>query len=52
MGGLSFDARVGRYFALSPEIFASWHQVPNPGDRKQDIATDLGLRLNLLWYLH
>ena len=49
-GGLSFDARVGRFLTISPELFASWHVVPN-ADRKNDIATELGLRLNLLWYL-
>ena len=49
-GGLSYDARLGRYFSLSPELFASWMTVPND-DRKQDIATQVGLRLKLLWYL-
>ena len=49
-GGLSFDARLGRYLALSPEFFATWHVVPN-GRRQSDIATAVGLRLNLLWYL-
>ena len=49
-GGLSYDARLGRYLSLSPEIFATWMAVPND-DRRQDIATQMGLRLKLLWYL-
>ncbi len=49
-GGLSYDARLGRYLSLSPELFATWMAVPND-DRKQDIATQMGLRLKLLWYL-
>lgn len=49
-GGFSYDARLGRYFSLSPELFGTWMTVPND-DRKQDIATQVGLRLKLLWYL-
>ena len=49
-GGLSYDARLGRYLSLSPELFATWMAVPND-DRRQDIATQMGLRLKLLWYL-
>ena len=49
-GGLSYDARLGRYLSLSPELFATWMAVPND-DRRQDIATQVGLRLKLLWYL-
>ena len=49
-GGISFDARLGRYFAISPELFASWLAVPNR-DRTQDIVTQVGIRMNLLWYL-
>ena len=51
VGGLSYDARVGRQFSVSPELFYVWHQVPNPGFAA-DVASTFGLRLNLLWYLH
>ena len=50
VGGLSYDARLGQHFALSPELFYVWHQVPNPG-YAYDVASTFGLRLNLLWYL-
>jgi len=50
-GGLSYDARLGHFFALSPEFFATWHDYPaRPG--YQGHATAYGLRLNLLWYLY
>jgi hypothetical protein len=49
-GGLSYDARLGRYLSLSPELFATWMAIPND-DRRQDIATQMGLRIKLLWYL-
>ena len=52
VGGLSYDARVGRNFALSPELYATWHAIPNGPGRANDIATTLGLRLNFLWYLN
>jgi hypothetical protein len=51
-GGLSYDARLGRWFALSPEIFASWHSVPNGPGHPNDHATAVGLRLNFLWYVN
>ena len=49
--GLSYDARLGRSLRLSPEFFFNWHQVPNDGGRPADIATAVGFRLNLLWYV-
>jgi hypothetical protein len=49
VGGLSYDARVARQFSLSPELYVSWHRVPNPGFAA-DNATTVGLRLNFLWY--
>jgi hypothetical protein len=51
-GGLSYDARLGRWFSLSPEIFASWHSVPNGPGHPNDHATAVGLRLNFLWYVN
>lgn len=49
-GGLSYDARVSPWFALSPELFYVWHTVPDlPGQR--DVANVYGMRLNFLWYL-
>ena len=50
-GGLSYDARLGRSFRLSPEFFVTWHQVPNDNGRAADIATAVGFRLNFLWYV-
>ena len=49
--GLSYDARLGHSFRLSPEFFFNWHQVPNDNGRAADIATALGFRLNFLWYV-
>lgn len=49
-GGLSYDARVSRSFALSPEFFVWWHAVPNDVGRERDVATAMGLQLNFLWY--
>ena len=49
-GGLSFDFRTSRDFALSPELFANWQQVPNRGDLASDIGWAWGVRLNFLWY--
>jgi hypothetical protein len=50
VGGLSYDARVGQQFALSPELYYSWHLVPNgPGFESDNLYT-VGLRLNFLWY--
>ena len=51
-GGLSYDARIGRSFSLSPEFFATWHQVPNGAGRANDIASAVGVRINFLWYLY
>ena len=51
-GGLSFDGRITKNMAISPELFVTWHQVP--GDRWGNAggdATAYGLRLNLVWYL-
>ena len=44
------DARVGRYFALSPELYLSWHPVPNGAGLPDDNFWSTGLRLNFLWY--
>jgi len=51
-GGLSYDARITPYLALSPEFFVTWHQIPNPPGVPDDISSVYGVRLNLLWYLH
>jgi hypothetical protein len=50
VAGLSYDARVGRHFALSPELYFSWHQVPNGPGFADDQVWATGLRLNFLWY--
>jgi hypothetical protein len=50
VSGLSYDARVGQQFALSPELYFNWHVVPNgPGFASDHIYT-AGIRLNFLWY--
>ena len=49
-GGLSYDFRVSRHFAISPELFAWWHAVPNDRGRERDVASAYGLQLNFLWY--
>jgi hypothetical protein len=51
-GGLSYDARITPWFAISPEFFVTWHQVPNVPGIPDDVASIYGVRLNLLWYLH
>jgi hypothetical protein len=51
-GGLSYDARITPWFALSPEFFVTWHQIPNPPGIPDDVSSIYGVRLNLLWYLH
>ncbi|MGZ6125197.1 MAG: hypothetical protein ACXWLR_09580 [Myxococcales bacterium] len=51
-GGLSYDARLTPWFAISPEFFVTWHQVPNLPGIPDDVASMYGVRLNLLWYLH
>jgi len=50
VAGLSYDARVSRHFALSPELYFSWHQVPNGAGFADDQLWSTGLRLNFLWY--
>jgi hypothetical protein len=50
VAGLSYDARVGRWFALSPELYLSWHPVPNGYGVPDDNFWSAGLRLNFLWY--
>jgi hypothetical protein len=50
VAGLSYDARVGRRFALSPELYVSWHPVPNGAGLPDDNFWSTGLRLNFLWY--
>jgi hypothetical protein len=51
-GGLSYDARLTPWFAISPEFFVTWHQVPNLPGIPDDVASIYGIRINLLWYLH
>jgi len=50
VAGLSYDARVGRHFAVSPELYFSYHQVPNGPGFGDDQVWAAGLRLNFLWY--
>jgi hypothetical protein len=50
-GGISYDARITPWFAISPEFFVTWHQVPNLPGIPDDVASMYGVRLNLLWYL-
>jgi hypothetical protein len=50
VAGLSYDARVGRRFALSPELYVSWHPVPNGAGLPDDNFWSTGVRLNFLWY--
>ncbi len=49
-GGLSFDFRVTRSFALQPELFFWWHSIPNGPGQDSDYAKAAGLQLNFLWY--
>jgi hypothetical protein len=51
-GGLSYDARLTRWFSVSPELFVTWHQVPNVPGVPDDASSIYGIRLNRLWYLH
>ena len=51
-GGISYDARVSPWFALSPEFFVTWHAIPNGPHLPQDVASLYGVRLNFVWYLH
>jgi len=50
VAGLSYDARVGRHFAVSPEVYFSYHQVPNGPGFADDQLWAAGLRLNFVWY--
>jgi hypothetical protein len=50
VSGLSYDARVGQQFALSPEIYLNWHLVPNDPGLASDNLRTIGFRLNFLWY--
>jgi hypothetical protein len=50
VAGLSYDARVGRHFAVSPEVYFSYHKVPNGPGFADDQLWAAGLRLNFLWY--
>jgi hypothetical protein len=50
VAGLSYDARVGRHFAVSPELYVSYHKVPNGPGFADDQLWSAGLRLNFLWY--
>ena len=50
-GGLSYDARITPWFALSPELFVNWHEIPNVPGFANDVSSAWGLRLNFLWYL-
>jgi hypothetical protein len=50
VAGLSYDARVSPHFALSPEIYFSYHKVPNGPGFADDQLWATGLRLNFLWY--
>ena len=51
-GGLSYDARLTPWCAISPEFFVTWHQIPNVPGVADDVSSIYGVRLNLLWYLH
>ena len=50
VSGLSYDARIGQQFALSPELYVNWHLVPNDPGLASDNLYTVGLRLNFLWY--
>jgi len=50
VAGISYDARVSRRFALSPEVYFSYHRVPNGPGFADDQFWSFGLRLNFLWY--
>jgi hypothetical protein len=51
-GGLSYDARINPWCAISPEFFVTWHQIPNQPGIPDDVSSIYGVRLNVLWYLH
>jgi hypothetical protein len=50
-GGLSYDARLSPSFALSPEFFVNWHQIPSRPGFADDVSSVYGVRLNFHWYL-
>ncbi len=50
-GGISYDARITPWFAISPEFFVNWHEIPNSGPYANDVSSVFGGRLNFLWYL-
>ena len=50
-GGLSYDGGITPWFAVSPEFFVTWHQVPNLPGIEDDVSSIYGIRLNLVWYL-
>jgi hypothetical protein len=49
VAGLSYDVRIARQFALSPELGVSYHHAPRPlwGAER---AWSAGLRLNFVFY--
>jgi hypothetical protein len=49
-GGLSLDLRVQPWFAISPELTAQWHQIPNDPGFPNDIHRAFGFLLNFVWY--
>jgi hypothetical protein len=49
-GGLSLDLRVQPWFAISPELTAQWHQIPNDPGSASDIHRAFGFLLNFVWY--
>jgi hypothetical protein len=51
-GGISYDARILPWVAISPEFFVTWHQIPNLPGTPDDVSSIYGVRLNLTWYLH
>jgi hypothetical protein len=50
-GGVSYSARLSPFFALEPEFFINWHQIPNPPGYAADVSSVYGLKLNFTWYL-
>jgi hypothetical protein len=49
-GGISYEARILPHFALAPELFATYQQVPNYNNRDSDVGWALGMRLNFVFY--
>jgi hypothetical protein len=50
-GGVSYSARLGPNFALEPEFFVNWHQMPNGPGYADDVSSVYGVRLNFVLYL-